>query len=90
VPYKVNAEKRQSAPRAKRRVTNWREYDRSLRQRGSLTVWFTEAQMGRYKTVIGEALRFFDGQAQATEIAIAVDVLNRMIDLGRPESVRVA
>jgi transposase len=49
-----------------------------------------EAQMGRYKTVIGEALRFFDGQAQATEIAIAVDVLNRMIDLGRPESVRVA
>ena len=24
------------------RVTNWAEYDASLRQRGSLTVWFTE------------------------------------------------
>ena len=28
--------------------------------------------------------------AQATEIAIAIEVLNRMLDLGRPESVRVA
>src|SRR5215203_1170223 len=26
----------------KHKVTNWREYDASLRQRGSLTVWFTE------------------------------------------------
>ena len=42
MPYKVNAAKRQGAPRAKRRVTNWKAYDAALRQRGSLTVWFTE------------------------------------------------
>ena len=31
-----------------------------------------------------------DDAAQATEAAIAAEVLNRMLDLGRPESVRVA
>ena len=35
-------------------------------------------------------LRFHTAEAQATEIAIAVEVLNRMLDLGRPNSVRVA
>jgi hypothetical protein len=30
-----------------------------------------------------------DGR-QATEVAIAVGVLNRMLDLGRPEYVRIA
>ena len=29
-------------PRTPRRVTNWPAYDASLRQRGSLTVWFTD------------------------------------------------
>ena len=48
-----------------------------------------EAQIGRYKKVIGDALRSHTDEAQATEVAIAVDVLNRMLGLGRPESVRV-
>ena len=42
MPHKVNAAKRQGAPRAKRRVTNWKAYDAALRQRGSLTIWFTQ------------------------------------------------
>ena len=49
-----------------------------------------EAQVGRYKQVIGDALRAHTTAAQATEVAIAVDVLNRMLDLGRPDSVRVS
>jgi transposase len=49
-----------------------------------------EAQIGRYKAVIGQALRSHTEAAQAIEAAIAVDVLNRMLDLGRPQSVRVA
>jgi hypothetical protein len=28
--------------KAKYRVTNWREYNRSLKKRGSLTVWLEE------------------------------------------------
>ena len=196
MPHKVNAAKRQGAPQTKRRVRNWKAYDAALRQRGSLTIWFTqeaiaawateprttpdgqprysamavttaltlravfhlalhqtevyakvlrrdpdakvvvpprsdavpsdtadtaptqrdrhihdiaakgrsgwqaarkynrralvEAQIGRYKTVIGEALRSHTDEAQATEVAIAAIVLNQMRGLGRPESVRVA
>jgi hypothetical protein len=49
-----------------------------------------EAQIGRFKQVIGDALRSRTDAAQATEIAIAVEVLNRMPDFGRPKSVRIA
>src|SRR3954462_10946617 len=41
MPFKANADRRHRIPRQRRKVTNWREYDASLRQRGSLTVWFT-------------------------------------------------
>ena len=42
VPFKLNQDRRHHIPRQKHKLTNWREYDASLRQRGSLTVWFTE------------------------------------------------
>src|ERR671921_270254 len=42
VPFKLNQDCRHHIPGQKRKVQNWREYDASLRQRGSLTVWFTE------------------------------------------------
>ena len=42
VPFKLNLDRRHHIPKQKRKVTNWREYDASLRQRGSLTVWFTD------------------------------------------------
>ena len=49
-----------------------------------------EAAMSRYKRVIGDALRSRTDDRQATEVAIAVRALNRMLELGRPESVRIA
>ena len=42
VPFKANAARRHRIPKQPYRVTNWAKYDASLRQRGSLTVWFTE------------------------------------------------
>jgi hypothetical protein len=42
VPFKLNQDRRHHIAKQKRKVTNWREYDASLRQRGSLTVWFTD------------------------------------------------
>jgi len=42
VPFKLNQNRRRHIPRTPRRVTNWPAYDASLRQRGSLTVWFTD------------------------------------------------
>jgi hypothetical protein len=49
-----------------------------------------EADISRWKRVIGERLRFQTDERQATEVAIAADVLNRMLELGRPEYVRIA
>jgi Transposase DDE domain len=49
-----------------------------------------ESAISRFKRVIGDALRSRTQRRQATEMAIAVTVLNRMLELGRPESVRIA
>jgi hypothetical protein len=49
-----------------------------------------EGQFARWKQVIGDGLRFHSDEARATEVAIAAQVLNRMLGLGRPNSVRVA
>src|SRR5215212_4902019 len=42
MPFKLNQDCRHHIPRQRRKATNWPAYDASLRQRGSLTVWFTE------------------------------------------------
>src|SRR4051794_33970639 len=49
-----------------------------------------EANISRWKRVIGEGLRSQTDGRQASEVAIATDVLNRMLELGRPEYVRIA
>ena len=48
------------------------------------------ATIGRFKRVIGDGLHSRTDQRQATEINVAVAVLNRMVELGRPKSVRIA
>src|SRR4051812_35229620 len=42
LPFKLNQAGRRHIPRQKHKVTNWPAYDASLRQRGSLTVWFSD------------------------------------------------
>jgi hypothetical protein len=49
-----------------------------------------ESDVARWKRVIGDGLRSQTDGRQATEVAISADVLNRMLDLGRPEYVRIA
>jgi hypothetical protein len=49
-----------------------------------------EATISRFKRVIGDGLRSHTDQRQATEMDVAVQVLNRMQELGRPKSVRIA
>ena len=49
MPHKANAARRHHIPRPKRRVTNWSEYNEALRQRGSLTVWFTDEAITAWK-----------------------------------------
>src|SRR6059058_4829522 len=49
-----------------------------------------EAAIGRWKQVIGDRLRAHTDERRATEVDVAVHVLNRMQELGRPSYVRLA
>jgi len=42
VPFKLNQHHRGHIPKQQRKLMNWCAHDPSLRQRGSLTVWFTD------------------------------------------------
>ncbi|KAF1005697.1 MAG: hypothetical protein E5299_00353 [Burkholderia gladioli] len=46
--------------------------------------------MYRFKTLTGNCLWARHIDAQATEVSIRVGVINRMADLARPQSVRIA
>ena len=61
-------------------------------QRASGYDWraLVESDIARWKRIIGGGLRPRTDGRQRTEVAIAADALNRMLDLGRPEYVRVA
>src|SRR4051794_19514455 len=61
-------------------------------QRTSEYGWraLVESDISRWKRVVGDGLRFQTDGRQASEVAIAADVLNRMLELGRPEYVRIA
>jgi Transposase DDE domain len=48
-----------------------------------------EASIGRWKQVIGDGLRSRIDERRMTEVNVAVDVLNRMLELGRPNYVRI-
>jgi hypothetical protein len=49
-----------------------------------------EAAIGRFKQVIGDGLRSRMDDRRATEVDIAVQALNCMVELGRPNYVRIA
>ena len=47
-----------------------------------------ETAMGRYKAIIGPCLRALSFSGQQAETAVGLTVLNRMLDAGRPNSLR--
>ena len=68
------------------------EHGRMGWQKASGYNWraLVEADVARFKRVIGDGLRSHTDGRQATEVAIAAAALNRMLDLGRPNYVRTA
>lgn len=48
MPYKHNESRRHKIKKSLYRVTNWREYNESLRKRGDITVWFTEEAIEKW------------------------------------------
>ena len=64
---------------------SWRVLARNLgyREAVSFNAFF------RYKTIVGDRLRARSEAGRKVEARIACDVLNRMTQLGRPESVAI-
>ena len=64
MPFKHHAKHRHHIPKPRYRITNWSEYDAALRQRGSLTVWFTEDAIAAWRaaprTTPGGQTRYSD------------------------------
>ena len=90
---RCRAETAETAPTPRDRHLNViAEHGRLGWQKASGYNWraLVEADIGRWKRVIGHALRSQTDKRQATEVAIAVDILNRMLELGRPSYVRIA
>ncbi len=49
MPFKANADRRHHIQRQQHRATNPAAYDAALRQRGSLTIWFTDAAIAAWR-----------------------------------------
>ena len=76
MPYKFNESRRHKIPKARYRVTNWREYDAALVRRGSLTVWLTEQAVSAWHApATGER----GGQAVYADIAIETGLALRLV-----------
>ena len=76
VPFKANAARRHRIPKQRHRVTNWAEYDASLRQRGSLTVWFTEEAITAWRA---EPRTTRGGQPRYSALAIRTALTLRAV-----------
>src|SRR3954451_377717 len=76
VPFKLNQDCRHHIPRQQRKVTNWPAYDASLRQRGSLTVWFTDEAVDAWAA---EPRTTRGGQPWYSELAILTALTVRAV-----------
>jgi hypothetical protein len=76
VPFKANQDRRHYIPKQRHRVTNWAAYDTALRQRGSLTVWFTEAAIAAWKA---EPRATRGGQPRYSALAITTSLTLRAV-----------
>src|SRR5260221_11105155 len=76
MPHKYRADRRHRIPKVQYRVRNWRDYEDGLRQRGALTIWFTdeavEAWWAAARTTPG-------GQARYSPLAIETSLTLRVV-----------
>src|SRR3954465_1147268 len=67
LPFKLNQDRRHHIPEQTRKVTNWRDYDESLRRRGSLTAWFSDEAVEAWEA---ERRTSRGGQPEYSDLAI--------------------
>ena len=76
MPFEANAERRHHIPRQRPHTTNSAAYDAALRQRGSLTVWFTDGAIAAWKA---EPRTTRGGQSRYSALAIATALTLRAV-----------
>ncbi len=76
MPFKANADRRHHIPKQRHRAANSAAYDAALRQRGSLTVWFTDAAIATWKA---EARTNRGGQPRYSDLAITTALTLRAV-----------
>jgi len=76
MPFKANAERRHRIPRQRHRAMNSAVYDAALRQRGSLTIWFTDTVIAAWKA---EPRTTRGGQPRYSGLAIATALTLRAV-----------
>jgi hypothetical protein len=76
VPFKANADRRHHIPKQRDRITNWSDYDAALRQRGSVTVWFSEEAIAAWRA---EPRTTRGGQPHYSALAITTALTLRTV-----------
>src|SRR5215211_89843 len=76
LPFQLNQNRRHHIPRQQHKVTNWPAYDASLRQRGSLTVWFSDEAIASWRA---EPRTTRGGQPWYSELAILTALTLRAV-----------
>jgi hypothetical protein len=72
----ANAARLHHIPKQRYRVTNWSEYNAALRQRGSLTVWFSDEALAAWRA---EPRTTRGGQAHYSALAIRTALTLRAV-----------
>jgi hypothetical protein len=76
MPHKFHADRRHRIPKSRYKVTNWQTYEAGLRQRGSLTIWFTDAAIAAWRAAPRTPP---GGQARYSALAIETSLFLRAV-----------
>jgi hypothetical protein len=74
--FQASFERQRHIPRQRHRVTNWREYDASLRNRGSVIIWFAPAAIAGWKA---QPRTTPDGQRHYSDLAVETALTLRAV-----------
>jgi Transposase DDE domain len=76
LPLKLKQDRRHYIPRQQHKVTNWPAYEAGLRQRGSLTVWFSDEAVAAWAA---EPRTMRGGQPSYSPLAILTALILRTV-----------
>jgi hypothetical protein len=76
MPHKYNFDRHHRIPKARYKVTNWSAYEDGLRQRGSLTIWFSKEVVAAWRAAPRTTP---SGQARYSDLAIETSLILRTV-----------